>query len=61
VSAYPCISLPAALVVLRVSVAGQFMAHAALRIADGTRPCVAACPESIGCPNGIAQVWAIAA
>lgn len=58
---YPFISLPAALVVMRVTVAGLFIAHAAVRVANGTIPRFGAFLESLGFPNGIAMVWAITA
>jgi putative oxidoreductase len=58
-SNYPFLSLPAALVVLRVSVAGLFMAHAAARIALETVPRFGSFLEGLGFPFPVAWVWAI--
>jgi putative oxidoreductase len=52
-------SLPVALTLLRVTVAGLFFAHAAVRVANGTLPQFGAFLESKGLPFGIAWVWAI--
>jgi len=58
---FPFVSLPAALIVLRVAVAVFFMAHAAVRIANGTIPRFGGFLESRGFPYGVAIVWAISA
>jgi len=58
-SRYPFISLPIALLVLRVATAGFFMAHAVGRILAGTIPTFGAFMESRGFPSGEAWVWAI--
>lgn len=59
--AFPFVSLPTALVILRVAVALFFMAHAAVRIANGTIPRFGGFLESRGFPQGVAIVWAISA
>lgn len=56
---YPFVSLPAALVVLRVSVAILFMAHAAVRIVNDTIPQFTAFMEARGFPYGSVWVWCI--
>ena len=56
---YPFISLPHALIVMRVAVAIFFMAHAAVRIANGSIPSFAGFLASKGIPFGLAVVWLI--
>ena len=58
---YPFISLPESLVVMRVCVAALFMAHAVVRIANGSIPGFGAFLERLGFPSGVAVVWAITA
>ncbi len=58
---YPFLSLRQALLLLRVATAVFFMAHAAVRIADGTIPGFGRFLESKGLPAGEALVWAITA
>lgn len=60
-SRYPWISPQLALHVLRVATAGLFMAHAIVRIANGTIPQFAGFMETRGFPHGAAWVWAITA
>jgi putative oxidoreductase len=55
----PFVSLASALVVSRVAVAILFMAHAAVRLANGTIPGFGAFLEQRGWPQGVALVWAI--
>jgi putative oxidoreductase len=55
--AFPFLSLPAALTLLRVSVAGFFLAHAVARIAGNTIERFAAFLEGKGLPFGVALVW----
>ncbi len=57
--AYPFVSLPVALVVLRVAVAVFFMAHAAVRIVNGSIPGFGGFLENRGFPYGVAIVWAV--
>ena len=59
--AYPFVTLPAALVVLRGAVALFFMAHAAVRIADGSIPRLVGFLESQGLPFDVALVRALSA
>lgn len=56
---FPFVSLPLALVVLRVGIASLFMAHAITRIANGTIPRFAGFMTNLGFPEGLAVVWAI--
>lgn len=56
---FPYVSLPLALVVLRVGIASLFMAHAITRIANGTIPRFAGFMTNLGFPEGLAVVWAI--
>lgn len=56
---YPFISLPHALIVMRVAVAIFFMAHAAVRIANGSIPQFAGFLASKGIPFSLAFVWLI--
>lgn len=56
---YPFISLLQALVLLRVSVAIFFMAHAAVRIGNGSIPQFAAFLESTGLVYGTILVWLV--
>jgi putative oxidoreductase len=58
-NAYPFISLPHALIVLRVSVAILYMAHATVRVANGSVAQFGDFMEHAGFPHGIAWVWAI--
>lgn len=56
---YPFISLPHALIVLRVSVAIFYMAHATVRVVGGSVPQFGDFMERAGFSHGIAWVWAI--
>jgi putative oxidoreductase len=56
---FPFLSARHALLLLRVVTAALFMAHAAVRIADGTIPRFGGFLESKGFPAGVAWVWAI--
>lgn len=56
---YPFVTLPQALVLLRVAVAIFFMAHATVRIVSGGLPQFAGFMERSGFANGLAWVWAI--
>ncbi len=56
---YPFVSLPHALLILRVSVAIFFMAHAAVRIANGSIPQFAGFLGNKGIPFSLAVVWLI--
>lgn len=58
---YPFLTLRQALIVLRVAVAGFFLAHAVVRIVHGTVPRFGGFLESKGLPMGVALVWAITA
>ena len=57
--AYPFISLAQALMVVRIVTAILFMAHAAVRIANGTIPQFGKFMASVGFPAGEAVVWTI--
>jgi putative oxidoreductase len=56
---YPFISLPHALIVLRVSVAIFFMAHATVRVAGGSVAQFGDFMQRLGFSPGIAWVWGI--
>jgi putative oxidoreductase len=56
---FPFISLPAALMILRIALAAFFMAHAIVRIANGTIPRFGGFLETLGFPQGVLVVWAI--
>lgn len=56
---YPFVTLPQALVLLRVAVAIFFMAHATVRIVSGSLPQFAGFMERSGFANGLAWVWTI--
>jgi putative oxidoreductase len=56
---YPFITLRQALWVLRIVTPLLFMAHAAVRIVNGTIPQFGAFMESVGFPNGVLVVWGI--
>jgi putative oxidoreductase len=56
---YPFISLPHALIVLRVSVAILYMAHATVRVVGGSVAQFGDFMEHAGFSHGIAWVWAI--
>lgn len=58
---YPFVSLPTALLVLRVSVAIFFMAHAAVRIVNGSISQFATFMENRGFSPGLSWVWSITA
>lgn len=53
------LSLPAAFLVARIATAIFFVAHAVVRIANGTIAQFGAFMEALGFPAGIAVVWAI--
>jgi putative oxidoreductase len=57
--AYPFVSLTTALVLLRVSIAILFMAHATVRIVNGSIPQFGGAMERLGFAQGQAWVWAI--
>lgn len=57
--AYPFVSLPQALVAVRVVTALLFMAHAVVRVVNGTIPQFGKFMSSVGFPQGEAVVWAI--
>ncbi|MBK7594454.1 MAG: DoxX family protein [Gemmatimonadetes bacterium] len=59
--AFPFLTLPTALRLLRVVTPALFMAHAVVRIANGSIPQFGEFMESVGFPNGTAVVWAITA
>ena len=56
---YPYLSLAHSLLVLRVSVAIFFMAHAAVRIVVGSIPVFGGFLETQGFPAGVVLVWLI--
>ena len=58
-NAYPFISLRQAIAGARVVTALLFMAHAAVRIVNGTIPQFGKFLSSVGFPQGEAVVWAI--
>jgi putative oxidoreductase len=58
-NSYPFISLPHALIMLRVSVAILYMAHATVRIVGGSLAQFGDFMEQAGFSHGIAWVWAI--
>lgn len=60
-SRYPWIGPQPALHALRVVTAGLFMAHAIVRIANGSIPQFAGFMEAHGFPHGAVWVWAITA
>ncbi len=57
--AYPFISLAQALVLARIVTALLFMAHAVVRIANGSIPQFGKFMSSVGFPQGQGVVWAI--
>lgn len=58
---FPFVSLSNALIILRVAVALFFMAHAAVRIANGSIPQFGAFLATKGFPYAVAVVWMITA
>lgn len=56
---YPFLSLKQSLLLLRIAVAVIFLAHAIVRICNGSIPQFSAFMESKGLPYGVAWVWAI--
>lgn len=56
---FPFVSLASALIVLRVAVAIFFMAHAAVRVANGSIPQFGAFLGLRGWPQGVLLVWCI--
>jgi putative oxidoreductase len=58
---FPFVTLPHALIILRVAVALFFMAHAVVRIANGSIPRFADFLALKGFPFSLALVWAITA
>ncbi|WP_317205300.1 DoxX family protein [Janthinobacterium sp.] len=56
---FPFITLPQTLILLRVAVAVMFMAHAGVRVANGTIPRFAGFMEAKGFAFALAVVWAI--
>lgn len=59
--AFPFVTLPTALRLLRVVTPALFMVHAVVRIANGSIPQFGEFMESVGFPNGTVVVWAITA
>lgn len=57
--AFPFLTLVQALIILRVGTAIFFMAHAAVRISNGTIPQFGTFMTSVGFPAGEAVVWAV--
>jgi putative oxidoreductase len=60
-NAYPYLSLRNSLVLLRIALAALFMAHAVVRIVNGTIPQFGQFMEGQGFPQGIVLVWCITA
>ena len=58
-SRYPFLSLLQSLVIMRVFTAIFFMAHAIMRVANGTIPQFGKFMTTLGFPNGEAIVWLI--
>ena len=56
---FPFLSLTHSLVVLRIGTASLFMAHALVRIANGTMPQFADFMGGLGFPQPMLWVWAI--
>jgi len=56
---YPYLSLAQSLMLLRVAIAIFFMAHAAVRIANGSIANFGGSLEAKGLPAGVALVWMI--
>ena len=56
---FPFLSLARSLDVLRIGTAGLFMAHAIVRIANGTIPRFADYLRALGFPQPLLWVWAI--
>lgn len=56
---FPFFSTKQALIVLRITTAGLFMAHAIVRIAVGTIPLFGKAMELMGFPSGTIWVWVI--
>lgn len=60
-SDFPWVRPDASLHILRIATAGFFLAHAIVRICNGTIPRFANFMEEHGFPHGFAWVWAITA
>lgn len=58
---FPFLSLKQSLLILRIAVAVIFLAHAIVRICNGSIPQFGEFMESKGLPYGMAWVWAITA
>ena len=58
-TSFPFLSLKNALVLLRVSLAIVFLAHAIVRITKGTIPQFGQFLETTGLPSGVLLVWVI--
>lgn len=58
---YPFLTLKQSLLILRIVVAVIFLAHAVVRICNGSIPEFAGFMESKGLPYGVAWVWGITA
>ena len=58
---YPFLTLKQSLLILRIAVAVIFLAHAIVRICNGSIPQFSEFMESKGLPYGVAWVWAIIA
>lgn len=61
IKSYPFLSVPQALAFLRVGTALLFMAHAAVRIANGTIPQFGKFMSTVGFPAGELVVWVVTA
>jgi putative oxidoreductase len=58
---FPFLTLKQSLLILRIAVAVIFLAHAIVRICNGTIPRFGEFMESKGLPFGVAWVWGITA
>lgn len=58
---FPFVSTPQAMLVARLATAGFFMAHAVVRIVNGSIPQFGGFMERQGFPQGIVVVWIITA
>ncbi|RPD42017.1 DoxX family protein [Chitinophaga barathri] len=56
---FPFLSQAQSLVLLRVCLAGIFLAHSIVRVSNGTIPRFAGYLENKGLPQGMALVWGI--
>ncbi len=56
---FPFVSLPNALLIMRVAIAVFFLAHATVRLVNGSIPGFGSFLDNRGIPFGLACVWAI--